>query len=61
MDPTGTYNLNSTETTATSITFKKIGNSAAKATLKTDLTLQSTTQKSSGAVSKTFSGVFGQR
>ncbi len=60
-NPDGTNPVNSSETEITSITFKKLGNNVTKSTIKVDLTLKSKTQKSSGFVSKTYSGVFGQR
>ncbi|OGD85669.1 hypothetical protein A2164_03085 [Candidatus Curtissbacteria bacterium RBG_13_35_7] len=56
-----TENLNSSETEITAITFQKIGNSGGKNTVKIQFTIESITQTTTGAETKTFTTTIGRR
>lgn len=58
---TGTYTMNSSETTLSSITFQRIGNSGGKDTIKVTFIINSKTARKGGVESRTYTTVIGRR
>ena len=57
----GTYNLNSSESKMSSISFHRLGNGGGKDTIKINFTINSATQSNKGVESRTFNTTVGRR
>ena len=60
-NPTGTTNLNSNDTTVSGVSFRKLGNSGGKDTIRASFTITSVVQTDQGQDSRSFTTTFGRR